>query len=280
MQISHSIPRLTADEAAAIIPHGATVGFSAFTPSGAAKAVPRALAQRAKDLHAEGKPFKIRVLTGASTGPHIDKELAEANAIEWRAPYQSSKELRKRINEQETQFVDMHLSHVPQMIEFGFFGKVDVAVIEAVDVTADGRVYLSTSSGVSPSLLRHAEKVIIEINHHHSKRLAEMHDVMILPPPPQRSPIPLHHPLSKIGTPYAAVDPKKIVGVVETNEEDGVVPMTEPDDTSRQIAGHVVEFLLAELAAGRIPQEFLPMQSGVGNVANAVMAGLGEICMA
>src|SRR5690625_4349126 len=107
MQISHSIPRLTADEAAAVIPHGATVGFSAFTPSGAAKAVPRALAQRAKDLHAEGKPFKIRVLTGASTGPQIDKELAEANAIEWRAPYQSSKELRKRINEQETQFVDI-----------------------------------------------------------------------------------------------------------------------------------------------------------------------------
>ncbi len=276
MQISHSIPRLTAEEAAAIIPHGATVGFSAFTPSGAAKAVPRALAQRAKDLHAEGKPFKIRVLTGASTGPQIDKELAEANAIEWRAPYQSSKELRKRINEQDTQFVDMHLSHVPQMIEFGFFGKVDVAVIEAVDVTADGRVYLSTSSGISPSLLRHAEKVVIEINHHHSKRLAEMHDVMILPPPPQRSPIPLHHPLSKIGTPYAAVDPKKIVGIVETDEEDGVIPMTEPDDVSRQIAGHVVDFLLGELAAGRIPQEFLPMQSGVGNVANAVMAGLGE----
>src|SRR5690625_7917797 len=109
MQISHSIPRLTADEAAAVIPHGATVGFSAFTPSGAAKAVPRALAQRAKDLHAEGKPFKIRVLTGASTGPQIDKELAEANAIEWRAPYQSSKELRTRDSEQESPLAAMPL---------------------------------------------------------------------------------------------------------------------------------------------------------------------------
>src|SRR5690625_5254585 len=149
MQISHSIPRLTADEAAAVIPHGATVGFSAFTPSGAAKAVPRALAQRAKDLHAEGKPFKIRVLTGASTGPQIDKELAEANAIEWRAPYQSSKELRKRINEQETQFVDMHLSHVPQMIEVGFFGKVGGAGNAGVNATTDGGGDLAPRPGVS-----------------------------------------------------------------------------------------------------------------------------------
>src|SRR5690625_7717979 len=111
MQISHSIPRLTADEAAAVIPHGATVGFSAFTPSGAAKAVPRALAQRAKDLHAEGKPFEIRVLTGASTGPQLDKELAEAHAIEWRAAYPSSKEARQRLNGQEAQGVALTLPH-------------------------------------------------------------------------------------------------------------------------------------------------------------------------
>jgi propionyl-CoA:succinyl-CoA transferase len=31
-----------------------------------------------------------------------------------------------------------------------------------------------------------------------------------------------------------------------------------------------------ELHAGRIPDDFLPLQSGVGNVANAVMAGLGK----
>jgi propionyl-CoA:succinyl-CoA transferase len=42
------------------------------------------------------------------------------------------------------------------------------------------------------------------------------------------------------------------------------------------IAGHVVEFLVGEIKAGRIPPEFLPIQSGVGNVANAVLAQLGE----
>jgi acetyl-CoA hydrolase len=37
-----------------------------------------------------------------------------------------------------------------------------------------------------------------------------------------------------------------------------------------------VSFLLNEMSAGRIPKEFLPFQSGVGNVANAVLATLGE----
>ncbi|MCG8511157.1 MAG: hypothetical protein MI741_18210, partial [Rhodospirillales bacterium] len=237
-------PQLTADEAATIIPHCATVGFSGFTAAGAAKAVPRALAARAKALHAQGKPMQIRVLTGASTGKALDDTLAEANAIAWRAPYQSSSVLRKKINAQETQFIDMHLSHVPQMVEFGFFGKIDIAVVEAVDVTPDGRVFLSTSAGVSPSYLRHAEKVIIEINRHHSPRLSEMHDVTILPAPPLRSPIGIHHPMSRVGTPFAVVDPKKVVGVVETDEPDGIGAFTEPDETSKSIADHVIRFLI------------------------------------
>ncbi len=273
---NRNIPRVTPEEAAEMIPNGATVGFSGFTPAGAVKAVPRALAERVKALQARGENYRIRVLTGASTGPAVDDALAEVNAIAWRAPYQSSRSLRKRINSQETEFVDMHLSHVPQMLEFGFFGNLDVAVVEAVAVTSDGRVYLSNSIGSTPSLLRHAEKVIIEVNGHHSKRLPEMHDIAMLPPPPQRSPIPIHHPMSKIGTPYAAVDPQKIVGIVETDEEDLVSGFTEPDEISRKIAGHVVRFLMDEMKAHRIPPDFLPLQSGVGNVANAVMSGLGE----
>ena len=269
-------PQLTADEAAAMIFDGALVGFSGFTPAGAAKAVPRALAERARQLHKRGEPMKIRVLTGASTGTSLDDALAEADAISWRAPYQSSRTLRSKINSQQVQFVDMHLSHLPQLIEFGFFGNLDFAVIEAVDVVKDGRVYLSSSIGVSPSLLKHADKVIIEINRHHSQRVNEMHDIRILPPPPHRSHIPIDTPLGKLGTPFAYVDPKKIVGIVETDESDGVAEFNVPDLVSRQIAGHVIKFLVDEMRRGRIPPEFLPLQSGVGNVANAVMAGLGE----
>lgn len=272
----HPFPVLSAEEAAAHIPHGAFVGFSGFTPAGAAKAVPRALAARARALHAAGEPYRLRVLTGASTGDSFDEALAEADAVSWRAPYQSSRRLRQRINAGETEFVDMHLSHVPQMLEFGFFGAMDWAVVEATEVTSDGRVYLTTSVGVSPSVLRHARHVVIEVNQHPSRRLPEMHDVAVLPPPPHRSPIPIYHPLSRMGVPFATVDPAKVVGVVQTDEPDDVAPFSAPDAVSQQIAGHVIEFLLHELRAGRIPPDFLPLQSGVGNVANAVMHGLGE----
>jgi succinate CoA transferase len=252
------------------------VAFSGFTPAGAAKAVPQALARRARRLHAEGSPFQIRVLTGASTGASLDDALAEAEAISWRAPYQSSNLLRRQINEGRVAFVDMHLSHVPQSVLFGFFGKVDVAVIEATEVTPDGRVYLTTSIGASPTFLQVADKVIFEVNRRQSRRMSDMADITIPKPPPYRNALDLDHPLQRIGKTYARVDPEKIVGIVETNQPDELGSLVPADETSRAIANHVVQFLLDELAGGRIPPEFLPLQSGVGNVANAVMEGLGD----
>lgn len=275
MAMTHGFPELTADEAAAIIFDGAFIGFSGFTPAGAAKAVPRALAARAKAEHAAGRPHSFRIIAGASTGSAIDDELADADAIAWRAPYQSSKKLRAAINSQQTQFIEMHLSHVAQTLEFGFFGKLDFAVVEAVDVTPDGRIYLSTSAGISPTILRQADKILVEINRHHPVRLSEMHDIAVLATPPARSPIPIDAPLTRIGVPFVAVDPAKIVGVVMTDEPDGVPPAKPIDDVSKRIGEHIVAFLLDELKAGRIPEGFLPLQAGVGNVANAVLGGLG-----
>lgn len=276
MSSSHRFPRLSADEAAALIPDGALVGFSGFTPAGAAKAVPRALAARASQLHDRGQPYTLRVLTGASTGRNLDEALAQANAIAWRAPYQSSRTLRDQINKQQVEFVDMHLSHVPQVLAFGFFGKMDFAVVEATEIAHDGRVYLSTSIGASPTFLQQAEKVIIEINRFHSPRVSEMSDIVLLPPPPHREPIPIHDAMTRVGFPYVAVDPRKVIGVVEHSEPDDVAPFAPPAAEHTRIAGFVVDFLLDEMRAGRIPAEFLPLQSGVGNVANAVLAGLGE----
>ena len=271
-----TFPVLTAEEAAARIPDGATVGFSGFTPAGSAKAVPRAFAKRAEAAHAAGQSLKIRALTGASTAEALDEALAKADAVSWRAPYQSSRTMRGRINNQECQFLDMHLSHVPQMIEFGFLGNIDIAVIEAVDVTQDGRVFLSTSTGISPSLLRHADEVFIELNAHHSQRISEMHDVVVQARPPHRQPLPITHPMDRIGRSFAVVDPKRIKGVIHNDEADGVGAFKAPDTISESIARHVVEFLLSERQNGHIPEEFLPLQAGVGNISNAVMAGLCE----
>jgi len=268
-------PRISAEEAAAMIEDKQTVAFSGFTAAGSAKAIPRALARQAKELHAKGEPYKLNVLTGASTG-QLDDLLAEAEAVAWRAPYQSSRIMRKQINENKIEFTDMHLSHLPQAVLFGFLGPVDWAVIEAAEITKDGRVYLSTSIGASPTFLHCAEKVIIELNRYHSVRLSEMADVIMLPTPPHRNPIPIYEPMNKIGLPYALVDPKKIVAVIDNNEPDGMAPLHQPDEISRRIAHQVVDFLLDEQHAGRIPPEFLPLQAGVGNIANAVMSTLGD----
>lgn len=86
----------------------------------------------------------------------------------------------------------------------------------------------------------------------------------------------LDFPLQRIGKTFARVDPEKIVGVVETNKPDEPIRFTSPNYYSGAIARHVVNFLLEEVAGKRLPKEMLPLQVGVGNVANAVLAGLGE----
>jgi propionyl-CoA:succinyl-CoA transferase len=134
-----SYPVLTAEEAASFIQHGNTVAFSAFGASGSAKAVPMALANLAKQEHEKNRPFKMRILTGASSGQSIDDALAKADAVSWRAPYQGETSLRQKINCEEVEYVNMHLSQLHQMSAYGFLGKMDIAVIEATEITRDGR---------------------------------------------------------------------------------------------------------------------------------------------
>ena len=191
-------------------------------------------------------------------------------------PFQSEGPCRAAINDGRIEFHDEHLSHCSQQLLEGFFGGVDVAVIEASDITADGRVYFTTAIGNGPTFLRMADKVIIEINRHHPPRVCELSDILLLPLPPHRDPIPIRHPLDRIGLPYATVDPAKVIAVVETDEPSTRQAPRPPDADSRRIAGHLVRFFLDEIASGRLPHEFLPLQSGVGYVGNALMAGLGE----
>lgn len=48
------------------------------------------------------------------------------------------------------------------------------------------------------------------------------------------------------------------------------------NEVTRQIGLNVAEFLASEIRNGHIPKTFLPIQSGVGNVANAVLGAMGE----
>lgn len=267
---------ISAEEAVALVQDGNTIATSGFTAAGVVKATGRALAARAKAEHAAGRPFKVRLLTGASTGPSVDQALADADALSFRFPYQSSAALRAKINTGEIPFFDLHLSHAPQYVAYGFLGQVDVALIEITEVTEDGKAYLTTAGGASPTYLSLAKKVIFERNAYHNPRLREMHDVYATVRPPYRREIPIFHPLDKAGTPYTMVDPAKVVGIVETDEADECAKMSPYGDVHRAIGENVVAFLVGEIKAGRIPPEFLPIQSGVGNVANAVLASMGS----
>jgi len=275
--MSFSFPRLTAEEAASHIRHGQTVGFGGFTPAGAPKAIALEVANRARREHEADREFQIGVLTGASTGPSLDGALAEANAISFRTPYQSNSALRSAINEGQTHFVDMHLSMLPQNVRYGFLGPVDWAVVEACDLTSGGGIVLSTSVGAAPTFLGRAAKVLIELNRRHPPSLLGMHDIYEPADPPHRHEIPIYHASDRIGAPLVTVDPSKIVGVVETDLDDECAPFSPPTPVTEQIGQNVAEFLVAELRAGRIPKSFLPLQSGVGDVANSVLGALGRL---
>ncbi|MFA8342259.1 MAG: acetyl-CoA hydrolase/transferase family protein [Rhodothermaceae bacterium] len=266
---------ISAEEAAGHIKNGMTIGFSGFTPAGAAKAIPTAIGEFAVKEHEDGREFKVGVITGASTGDSLDGALARAEAILFRTPYQSNPDLRKLINSGKTHFFDAHLSLVAQNIRYGFFGKIDFAIVEACDITEQGEIVLTSSVGISPTVLRKADKILIELNKKHPAALKGMHDIYEPADPPHRREIPIFSPSDRAGSEIVKIDPSKIVGIVETDLPDEVGGFSDSNEVTMKIGQNVAEFLANEIKAGRIPKDFLPIQSGVGNVANAVLGAMG-----
>lgn len=267
---------ITADEAASFIQNGQQIAFSGFTPAGATKVIPSAIAAKAEKEHAEGREFRIAVVTGASSGDLCEGVLARAHAIAYRAPYQTNPDIRKGANSNEIRYTDLHLSMTPQYMNYGFMGKFDWAIVEAADINEKGEILLTTSVGISPTGLKLADKILIELNAHQSKELYGIHDIYETANPPFRREIPIYAAGDRIGSPVVKVDPKKIVGIVRTDMPDQVSPFKPSDPITQKIGQNVADFLAAEMKAGRIPQQFLPIQSGVGNIANAVLGALGE----
>jgi succinyl-CoA:acetate CoA-transferase len=268
---------MSGEEAAALIQPGDQIGMSGFTGSGYPKAVPTALARRVADAHLRGQKFKVNVFTGASTGPELDGVLAMSGAMELRMPYQSDPITRKLINAGEMQYIDLHLSHAAQLVEYGFLGKLDLAIIEVAAILEDGQAIPSTSLGNNQTWMECADKVILEVNSAQPMELEGLHDIYYgLGLPPFRDPIPLTSPNQRIGVPHLKIPMDKVIAVVQTNVPDRASPFKAPDENSKRIAAHIMEFLSWEVKKGRIPPSLLPLQSGVGNIANAVLYGLEE----
>ncbi len=266
---------LSPEEAAALIGHNDAVGFGGFTIAGVPKSVGRALAARAAAEHSAGRNYKLRVFT-VSTGPAFDGLLAAADAIAFKTPYQSDSAMRTRVNQGGTAFLDMHLPHVTQALRYGFFGPLDWTVLEAADVSPSGDVVLTSSVGAVPAITDIAANVIIELNRRHPPALRGLHDIYEPADPPRRREIPIYSAMDRVGSPLLKIDPAKIVGIVETDEPDEGAAFEPPTPTTERIGHNVAEFFAAELAGGRIPPSFLPVQSGVGNVANSVLGAMGS----
>ena len=274
------LEKISAIEAAELIQNGDNVGLSGFTPAGVPKMLPHAIAEKAIREHEAGKPFKINVYTGASTGQSCDGDLTNAQAIAYRAPYTTNKDFRTHVNAGEVAYQDMNLSNMATQLRDGNLGNVDWAIIEVSDIDIVGdkaQIYLTAAGGISPTICRMAQKgIILEYNLHHAGKMRGMHDMYEIEQPPFRRPVDVTGPMDRIGKPYIEIPVSKIRGVVECDLADEARAFTEPSETTDTIGQNVADFLLDNLRKGLIPKTFLNMQSGVGSTANAVLGAMGS----
>ncbi len=267
---------MSADEAAMLIEDGMTVAVSGFTPSGCPKVVPLALAEQ---VRSGKRQLRLGLLSGASTGDEIDSAWAPLGMIARRLPYMTSKPLRNAVNGGlggPVAYTDIHLGQVAQNARYGFYGKIHMAIIEAAAVMEDGNIIPTTAVGCSQTYIDLADQVIVELNLNQPAELEGFHDIYRMQDPPYRKPIPLTEVGQRIGKPWLSCPAEKIAAVVISGAEEKPRPLAPEDEVSRRIAANIVSFLQGEKTAGRLSADKLPLQSGVGSVANAVLLGLKD----
>ena len=262
---------MSASEAAALFEDGMSVGMSGFTRAGDAKALPLALVERARRA-----PLNLTLLTGASLGNDSDGLMANAGVVARRMPFQSDAALRRKINTGEVMFIDQHLSETAEQLRSGDLKPIDVAVIEAVAITADGGIIPTMSVGNSVGFAQQARHIIVEINLNAPLSLEGLHDIYVPEQRPHRGAIPLLTPWQRIGATAIKVDPERIAAIVITDSPDSPSNALPGDAETAAIARHVIAFLEGEVRAGRMGPELLPLQAGIGTIANAVLHGLLE----
>ncbi len=260
---------VSADRAASWIKDGMTLGLSGFTRAGDAKAVPMALVDQKRN-----EDFKVNVYTGASLGSDLDRLFAEAGILNKRLPFQANPVMRQKINDGQIHFIDQHLSHTAELIRGRVLEPIDIAVVEAIGITEDGQLIPTTSVGNSPIFVEQAKEVIVEINVAQPQELEGVHDIYQLDKQGEREPIPLVKSDNRIGTKGIPLDFEKVKGIVITDQQDSPSTIVQPDEETKMIAGHLIDFLNKEIEVGRLTKQLAPLQSGIGSIANAVLHGL------
>ncbi len=211
-----SYTRLSAAEAASLIPHNATMALGGFTPNGNPKAVFRELSKRAVRLHEQGEEFKVGLLTGASSCQSIEGDMAKAGAIKFRAPFSTNTDFRRHCNLGEIDYEDMHLGHMAERMRRGFYGEMDWCILECSRIDegeTECRAYLTSAGGIATTAARLAKHVILELNHFHSPKAHLLHDTF---EPKEcgwgREPFNIRTPYDRLGNDYVAIEPAKDCG--------------------------------------------------------------------
>jgi acetyl-CoA hydrolase len=260
---------ISVDEAVRHVKDGTTLAISGFTKSGEPKTFMPALA---KYLAEHDPNARITLFTGASLSEDVEGPIAPF--VRRRGPYMSSSVSRKLINAGTMDFTDVHLSHFARNLMYGFYGEVDLAVIEVSRIRPDGSVILSSSVGLSAEALAKAKKVILEVNTA-GPDYTGYHDIALPAVHPHVGwPLPITNVDDRIGTPYVEFDTSKVVGILHSTVPDHPVPFKAATDTDRRIAANVIDFLLQCRGWFNWGKRLPPLQSGVGNIANAVVAQL------
>ena len=266
---------MSAEDCIKFFKSGMDLGWSGFTPAGYPKAVPIALADHVEKNNLQGE-LKFNLFIGASVGAETEDRWATLDMIDRRWPYQTGKNIAKGINAGKIRMGDKHLSLFAQDLGYGFYTpQIDIAIIEVSEILEDGSLVPTSSCGVIGEILMIADKIILEVNTGQPS-FRGMHDCLVPLTPPNRQPMLITKSSDRIGTESFACDPEKVIAVVESKDRDKGRAFAGADETSEAIAGHIMNFFAEEVEAGRLPKNLLPLQSGVGSIANAVVGGLAK----
>ena len=256
--------------------NGMYLGFSGFA-EGHPKTVPAMLADHVENNGLMGQ-LRFSVFTGASIGIDVDDRWAELGMLDRRWPHQQGYAIQKAINSGEVDYGDRYLSMFAQDFGHGFYtleneGRIDIGIIEASCITEDGGIVPTLAVGIVAEIVQRAEKIIIEINTT-IPSLEGLHDCVGVDAPPNKKVFNILRVNDRIGTTSIPCDPRKIAAIIESRKDPVGRYFGPFDEKSGHLANHIIEFLKFEVKQGRLPKNLLPLQSGVGTIANAVVGGL------
>jgi len=257
------------EEAVKFVSDRCKIAISGFTKSGEPKVFIPALANYLRNNMPKAK---IGLFSGASLSEDVENPIA--SFVGKRGPYMSSSASRKLIHAGEMDFTDVHLSAFARNLFYGFYGDIDLAVVEASRIRPDGSVILSSSVGVSAEALTRAKKIILEVNTT-IPDYTGFHDIALPSVHPRAGwPIPIVQVGDRVGNPYVEIDKSKVVAVIESTKPDYPVAFKATSETDRRIAENVIDFLMYCHKTFNWGKRLPPIQSGVGNVANAIVGEL------